>query len=465
LHQALQSPDNLLSKKLQSTYSRRKKVMTKKLLYLLTLLIAFALILTACGGGAEPAEPAGEEMAGDEKVSLRLWTHQNNAFNAGYEALIDKYQEKNPNVEITLETFEYDLYIQTLQTAMPAGEEADVISLFGTWTSQYAERLTTAPDTVMTIAAAEDVFYNAPLGGFIVDGELYGLPHEFNLEYGGVLVNKTKFEAAGLTYPPQWDDLNDVLSDAKAMTEVDDTGIMNVAGFHFTSGDALFFNFAAGIRQHGGDYWNADHTAFTFNTPEAKATLEWMLAAVNDWGVVDPILFNDEENWVGDAFFEGKVGIGYIGTWAIAEGQANYPDFEDEWDYFWLPSYQGDPIFVADSGWGLTVSPNSEHKEVAWDFVKFVTADDENALSWNISSGTIPALPPVAESDSIDKAMPFVTKALDLLPYGEYLGNMPDRDLVVYEIVYPHLISALQGLESVDDALEAINTEANASFE
>jgi len=440
--------------------------MTKKFLYLLIVLLTASLVLAGCGG-AEPAEPAdtGEEVMEEGKVSLRLWTHQNNAFNAGYQALIDKYQAANPNVEITLETFEYDLYIQTLQTAMPAGEEADIISLFGTWTSQYAERLAPAPDTVMTVSNAGDFFYNAPLGGFVVNGELYGLPHEFNLEYGGVLVNKTKYEAAGLTYPPQWETLDDVLSDAQALTEVDDTGVMNVAGFHFTSGDALFFNFAAGILQHGGDYLNADQTAFTFNTPEARATLDWMLSAVNDWGVVDPVLFNDEENWVGDAFFEGRVGIGYIGTWAIAEGRANYPDFADEWDYFWLPPYKGDPLFVADSGWGLTVSPNCEHKEIAWDFIKFVTADEENALSWNLASGTIPGNPKVAESDEIASEMPWVASALDLLPYGKYLGNMPDRDLVVYEIVYPHLISALQGLESPEEALEAIDTEANASFE
>jgi multiple sugar transport system substrate-binding protein len=434
-----------------------------------SLLLVAMLFLTACGGGEKTTEPAQGETVGEvpsaEKVSLRMWTHQNNAFNAGYQALIDAYMEKNPNVEITLETFEYDLYIQTLQTAMPAGEEADIISLFGTWTAQYAERLAPAPDTIMTVAAAEDTFYHAPVGGFAVDGVLYGLPQEFNLEYGGVLVNKTKYEAAGLTYPPQWETLDDVLADAKALTVIDDAGVMTVAGFHFTSGDALFFNFMAGIKQRGGDYWNADHTGFTFNTPEAKDTLQWMMSAVNDWGVVDPVLFNDEENWVGDAFFEGKVGIGYIGTWAIAEGRTNYPDFPDEWDYFWLPPYQGDPVFVADSGWGLTVSPNSEHKEVAWDFVKFVTADPDNALSWNLASGTIPALPSVAESETIKNEMPWVNKAINLLPYGEYLGNMPDRDLVVYEIVYPHVISALQGLETVDEALDMINTEANATFE
>jgi multiple sugar transport system substrate-binding protein len=240
--------------------------------------------------------------------------------------------------------------------------------------------------------------------------------------------------------------------------------MMTTAGFHFTSADPSSFSFLAGIKQRGGEYWNADHSGFSFNTPEARAQLQWMLDAVTA-GVVDPVVFNDSTNFVIDAFFQGKVGIGYIGTWAIAEGQNNFPDFADEWDYFYLPSTQGDPVFVADSGWGLTVSPNSKNQDVAWDFVKFVTADAANARQWNIASGTIPAMPAVAESAEIASVMPWVPKALDLLPFGQYLGNMPDRDLVVYEIISPHILNALQGVETVDQALQAIDTEANSTFE
>ncbi len=430
---------------------------------LVVTLLLFSLV--ACGGAPATEEateaPSGE--AGGEAVSLRMWAHQNEAFNMGYEALIDAYMEANPNVEITLETFEYDTYIQTLGTSMPAGEEADILQLFGTWTSEYAERLAPVPEDVMTVAEAQDTFYGAPIGGFVVDGVLYGLPQEFNCEYGGVLVNKTIYESAGLTYPPEWETMDDVLADAQAMSQVDDAGMMTVAGFHFASSDAAVFSFLAGIKQRGGDYWNSDMSGFTFNTPEAQATLQWMLDAV-EMGVVDPVLFNDDENWVGDAFFEGRVGLGYIGTWAIAEGRTGYPDFGDEWDYFFLPSVAGDPVFVADSGWGLVVSPNSEHPDMAWDFVKFAAANADNAAQWNIASGTIPAMPAVAESDEIAQEMPFVAKSLDMLPYGSYMGSMPDRDLVVYEIVYPHILNVLQGLETVDEALQMMDDEANATF-
>jgi multiple sugar transport system substrate-binding protein len=180
-------------------------------------------------------------------------------------------------------------------------------------------------------------------------------------------------------------------------------------------------------------------------------------------GVVDPIVFNDSTNFVIDAFFQGTVGIGYIGTWAIAEGQANFPDFADEWDYFYLPSFQGDPKFVADSGWGLTVSPNSKAQDTAWDFIKFATTVPENAAGFNIASGTIPAMEAVPRW--IPSLLPCpVPKVLTTLVRGEYLGNMPDRDLVVYEIIYPHILNVPRALRP-STRLWKPSTGANSTFE
>jgi multiple sugar transport system substrate-binding protein len=447
----------------------------EKRVFLVALAVLLVISLGACAPAptqqpaateqpAATAAPQATQAPAAETVNLRMWMHQSPSFNAATQALIDAYEQDHPNVKIALETFDYDTYIQTLQTAMPAGEEADIIHLFGTWTSEYAQRLAPVPQEMMTLAQAQELYYAAPLGGFTVDGVLYGLPQEFNCEYGGVLVNKTMFEKAGLTYPPAWKTMDDVLADAEALVQRDDAGVMTVAGFHFASSDSSVFSFLAGIRQRGGDYWNADHTGFTFNTPEAKEMLQWMVDAVQKRGVLDPVLFNDEQNWVGQSFFEGRVAIGYLGSWAIAEGQANYPDFKDEWDYFFLPSMKGDPLFVADSGWGIAVSPNSQHQDVAWDFAKFATTDQDRALEWNVASGTIPAIPEVAESDKLAQALPWVARMVNILPYGSYLGNMPDRDLVMYEIVYPHILNALQGVETVDEALEAMNSEANATF-
>jgi len=425
------------------------------------LLTVFSLIACQPTGVAPAEQPAGQpESAGG--VSLRFWVHQNDTFNQGYQDLINAYTANHPNVSITLETFEYETYIQTLQTALPAGQEADILQLFGTWVCSYASRLAPVPANVMTIDQASGIFYEAPLGGFICENTLYGLPQEFNIEYGGVLVNKAMFEEAGLVYPPAWKTLDDVTRDAVKLTKVGSDGIMTVAGLHFTSTDAMNFIFLSGIKQRGGDYWNADRTGFQFTTPEARQTIEWMKGMV-DAGVVDPVIYNNENNWVGDAFFGGTAAMGYIGPWAVSLGLMDFPDF-GEFGYFVLPHVGPEPVFVADSGWGLTVSQNSKHQDVAWDFIKFVTANEESALQWNITSSTIPAMPSAAQSKRLAEELPWITEELTQLPYGDYIGRMPDRDQVFTNILYPHLLSVLQGVESIDDALQMMENEANGTF-
>lgn len=402
--------------------------------------------------------------AQDDPVTLRLWVHQEANFNTATQALIDAYTAMHPNVTIEMETFEYDLFIQTLQTALPAGDNADILGLFGSWTCSYADRLAPMPEGLVDTA----VFFEAAIGGYICDDQVYGLPQEFNMEYGTVLVNQAMFENAGLTYPPAWDSMEALESDAIALAQHGDDGLMTVAGYHFTNQDAIAFAFLAGILQNGGDYWNEDHTAFTFNTDAARATLEQMKRFVDN-GAVDPVLFNDSANWGGSAFFTNQAAITLIGPWAVAFGLSDFPDF-GEFGYVALPSYGGaDPLFAADSGWGLSVAANSPHADVAWDFVAFATANADNALSWNTTSGTIPALREVVEDEAMQaqllEALPWLEANLPLLQYGRYIGEMPDRDLVFYDILYPYILDMLQGLESIDNTLIYIEEDANASFE
>jgi len=178
-----------------------------------------------------------------DAVTLRLWAHQEGAFNAGTQALIDAYTAEHPNVTIEMETFEYGLYIQTLQTAMPAGDEADILALFGSWVCSYSDRLAPMPEGLVDPA----LFFEATMDGYTCDDTVYGLPQEFNLEYGAVLVNQSMFETAGLTYPPTWANWDTFMTDAKALTKSGDDGLMSVTGYHFTNADAITFRNEFGI--------------------------------------------------------------------------------------------------------------------------------------------------------------------------------------------------------------------------
>ena len=94
-----------------------------------------------------------------------------------------------------------------------------------------------------------------------------------------------------------------------------------------------------------------------------------------DEGIIDPELFNDTANWVGDCYFEEACSMGLVGPWVVPEYSADFPEVAAATEYVALPAVGETPDFVADSGWGLTVSSSSPAANVAWDFVSFATHD------------------------------------------------------------------------------------------
>jgi multiple sugar transport system substrate-binding protein len=282
------------------------------------------------------------------------------------------------------------------------------------------------------------------------------------LENGGALVNPALFEAHSVTYPPAWKTFDELVADAAKMSEFDgDT--MTRAGFHFVTGDGLPFALLAAILQQGGNYFAEDGKHFNLDTPEARNAIQLMVDSVQKHKVVDPVLFNnDPPNQVGEAFFAGNVAIGFVGSWAAGEGRINYPDLK--FDYAAIPPYFGnEQRFAADSGWGKVVSVNTKHPQEAWMLAKFMATEQDNALIWNSTTSTIPAMKALVENpDKILATAPWIKPTFDLLPHGQYIGDLTDRDQFFYQIAYPHILDALEGNISAEEAAELIHDEANA---
>ncbi len=428
--------------------------MSKRLIVRWFLVIA-VLVLSGCSSAAPAAPAAGE------KVTIRLWSHQNSAFNKVNQELIDGFMKENPDITVKYETFPYDQFIETLQTSMPAGTEADVIEMFGSWVCNYADgaRLADMPADVMSYKEAQEIFYQAPLDGYYCNGNLYGLPNEFNLEYGGALVSPALYEKAGIPFPPAYTDYNTLISDAKKMTVLDgDT--MTTAGFHFVGGDTLGFLLLSGILEQGGTYFAEDGKHFNFESPESLNVIRTLTRYAQEDKVIDATLFSGD-NGLPNAFFNGNVGIGYIGSWAAGVGKVDFPDFK--FDYVMLPPMFGtEPKFVADAGWGKVVSKNTKHSEASWKLVKYMTAERANALKFNQISGTIPAMKSIVEQpDEILAVQPWIKPTFALLKHGAYLGNVTDRDQLFYEIIAKNVTDALTGAVTPEQAAAAIQKQAN----
>jgi multiple sugar transport system substrate-binding protein len=445
----------------------------KKLLFLFVVL---SVLLAACGGGAAPAvepnagngeaqppAPEGEQPAAEGTTEIRVWGHQAPAFNQANQAMFDAFMAANPDVTIKYETYPWDVFIQTIQTSLPAGNTADVILIPGGYTCRYAAggQLMEVPADVMTLEQAQEIFYAAPLGGQTCDGKLYGVPAEYNIEYGGAYINPALFEAAGVAYPPQWTTWDDVVADAKALTQLGSDGVMTVAGMHYTNSDQLFTYFLAGILEQGKSYLAEDGKHFVFDSPEAVATIQKLMDMAQKDQIVDSIIFNADSEWVGESFAQGHNAIGVLGSWYAGDAKLAYPDLK--FDYALLPPMMGsEHKFASVGGWGYVVGKNTEHPDLAWKLAAFLGADPANALLFNSTSTTIPAMKSVAADPGYTEAAAFLTPILPILEAGQYQGNLTDPDQLAYEIVYPTILDAIQGNLTAEEAAASIHEAANA---
>lgn len=402
-------------------------------------------------------------LAFSQAQTIRVWAHQNNSFNAATQASIDSFVAANPGVEVKLETFPWDVFIQTIQTSIPAGNTADVIQIPGGYTCLYAKggQLLEVPADIMTVEQAQEAFFAAPLGGQTCDGKLYGFPAEYNIEYGGAYVNKALFEEAGLTYPPAWTTWDDVIADSKKLVKMNEDGVMSVAGMHYTNNDQLFTYLLAGILEQGGSYFAEDGKHFNFNSPESIATIQKLIDMAATDAIVDPVIYNAESEWVGTSFAEGHSAIGVLGSWYTGEARLAYPDLQ--FDYVTLPPFIGsEHAFPSVGGWGTVVGKGTENADLAWKLAAHLSANEENALAFATTTGTIPAYQSVAASPELVTAVPAVASVLPILDKGVYQGDLVDAGLLAYEIIYPNILDALQGIQTAEEAAMNIQEQADA---
>jgi multiple sugar transport system substrate-binding protein len=335
---------------------------------------------------------------------------------------------------------------------MNTNEAPDIVQMFGTWVREYAKNGLLAP--APHGEELKNQVYEAAIGGFEYDGQVYGVPHEFNIENGAALRHPKMFEDAGIAKDPEtWDEL---IEAAKKLTQTSGNQI-KVRGLDMTSTDSTVFYFLALIQQQGADFWNEDQTQVNITSPEAKKAMQALVDLIQVHKVSDLTkVGTTEEPYM--TFFKGGSAMTTAGPWTIAEGlnTFNVKDF----DYMAMPSFTDQPpYFSAESGWGEVVSSRSKNAEAAWDFIEFMM-QDEHAYAWNIRTSTIPAKIEVAEDPQYLKDNPYVEPVLGVLKYGRWIGPLADRDFF-FVTVHDAFVNIASGRTSLDAGLQSAQDAIN----
>lgn len=327
--------------------------------------VALALATTGCGSDSEGAGPV--------TLSYGIWD-QNQA--PALEQIAADFEDANPDITVEIQVTPYEQYFTKLQAAAGGGEAPDVFWMNGPNFQLYASNGVITPISAQVKDDDLDtsVYPDALTDLYSLDGELYGLPKDFDTI--GLWYNKTLFDAAGVDYPDEswtWADLKDAaatLSDKK-------TGTFGITAA--LEGQQDYYNT---IFQAGGHVVSEDGTASGYDDPATIEGLRFWTDLIESGS--SPSLQQMTDTLPLQWFESGKTAMFYGGSWNVAEFKNN--DYtKDKVDVAPLP--EGKERAVVIHGLANVISANTDHADAAWKFVKYLGS--EEAAKTQAETGTV----------------------------------------------------------------------------
>ena len=423
---------------------------------IIVMAVAVVLVLglsAGCGGGGGGGGGAASQ---DGKTVITFWAHiDEDTWNMSDEAMIAAFQDEYPDIIVEREAFPYDDFEQKVMTSfMSKSGGADIYKMWGGWAVDYASTGVFAPVPSEFIADLKDDCYEPVLGALEYDGNYYGVPLEFNAEWGGLLVLKPYFDEHGIAYPTNWDDMIKIATDnSESSGEV-----FYMRGLDFISFDTMPYIWLQMILSSGGSYLEGD--GFNFDTPIAKETLQKLVDYINVNKVtnIEALTGGEIENH--DWLFMGEALMAPRGMWTVGEGIYGYDlEYGVDFEYIQTPFYGSQKLWAAETGWSLGVNAASANTDAAWKYVEFCLRP-ENLLQINIDCGMIPPRKSVAHDPAVVAAVPYAAPILDVLDGASFIGYF-NTDTLKEAICNMYVDMIINGT-SVDDAISELNDELNS---
>lgn len=375
------------------------------------------------GGGSDSGSGSGEAKSesSDGKTTLTFWCHENEPWVKSYKEMAKKFEDANPDYKVEVQDYPFKVYNDKIQTALTSSTAGpDIVAVWGGTAPSFIESDALAEVPEDMVKELEEDYLAPTLGIYQKEGKYYGVPMEFNLEYGGMIVNKKLF--GDTPYPKTWEDLRKISGEVSKKNG----DIVEMKGFEMMDTDSLICNYLAMLLQQGGQYLK-DDGSIDFATPEGVKAMEEILDMYNN-GECDLENLTAGEYCYNDVY-QDKGYMASVGSWAIGEGSGSYDlTYGEDYEYVPVPQYGEQMAFASETGWGIIIPENGANKEAAWEFVKFFS-EPENLVQHNIACNQLPPRKSLLDSEEYKEAMPNVTFLLDILPSGQWMGPYNTSDM------------------------------------
>jgi raffinose/stachyose/melibiose transport system substrate-binding protein len=380
---------------------------------LLAVVAAAAIAVAACGGGATDA-PASQAPASQapgasaspaaelEGTITFLHKYSDPRYAPYFESVVAAYMAANPKVTIEIQAESDQGVKDKLRVLAASGNLPDVyFSWAGDFTKKFVRGDLAKDLTADVTGEWKDSFTPAALDAYTYDGKLYGVPITLDAKY--MVYNKQLFADNGIAVPTTLEELLAACDTFKGKGFAEPVTFGNQFGWpaiHFMTQLNPYFVPAATLAT---DY---DPATGAFTDPGYQKALDAFMD-------IDTHCLTKGSNGISHEaaqaqFLASKSPMHYIEAvefFALTEKGGAPADLANNWDFFKLPppaSPAGDAGYLTGAPDGFLVNPDSEHVDIALDFLTYLTSLD-NAKKMVADLGW---LSPVQGSATADNTFP-----------------------------------------------------------
>lgn len=309
------------------------------------------------------------------------------------EAIGEEFEETHPDIKVDMEFVGWANLFDNIVTSIGGGNAPDAMYIGSRWIPQLANMGAIIPLEEYITKEKREMYPEKVWNTTTYQGDIYGVVRAMSSK--ALIYNKNLFREAGLDPedPPEtWDELHSYAEKIDALGK-------NINGFglaadKFTSTTSQFLNF---LYANGGRVVNEEGEV-VLDQPEAIEAMDFYANKLPEVSESSPMEWRRED--LIKPFEDGKIGM-YIDHVHNAKSAS---DSGIDVGIAFIPNgpAEGAPrsasVQVTDS---IAIPAQSENKEEAWEFIKYMTSFDKQA-EWDKKLGFIPPIKREMELEAFD---------------------------------------------------------------
>ena len=390
-----------------------------------------------------------------QDISFSTWGNTQEI--ALFNSMIDAFEADHPGVTVELVERPAQGYRDQVVAELAAGEAPDIVRVgFVGDFAFYADAGGTIDLSPYLEAGFADDFFEAAWTIVSYDDKPYGIP--FVTDTHALFYNVDYINEAGITVPTSMDECwswEEFSAQSRTAMENSDADYGHAALWNAKRWMLFLYG-------NGGQVLNDSLTESAMNSEAAVETVAWTKSWYDDGlsPLSTTMKFSERAE---DLFINGSIAFLISGSWhlpALRENMLSY-----DWDVTYLPcTPNGQDADLG--GNGFAVTKDSEHPEVAADFIKFMTTT-ENMRTFASEAFFNPvrnsALEGLEYPEFNEQMLLFAEVAATVNPHHAAVQGLPIFPQIA-TIMADELDLAFVGVQSAEDTAQNISAKIDAAL-